>query len=88
MPIVVTIGYTRWLLKKDSDAVKILTALAGAVRLESKYLEGGRSVYWPDDRHSGEVKMETILARDILRGDPAEQEAEVFAHPPRRQIQG
>lgn len=86
MPTIVTIGHTDWLVKKDSDAAKIMVALCGAIRLESKY-DKGKFTYWPDDGHRSEVTMKNVDARCILRAEPGkEAEADVTVHPARRQI--
>lgn len=76
MPTIIKIGYSEYLVEKPSQAVAAISALAGAIRLESRYIKNKR-VYWPNTSREHEVGMMTVAKNQIFASEPpADQELE------------
>jgi len=75
MPVIVTIGYQDYLVRKESDAAAVMRAMAGAVRVQRAH-RNGKTIYWPEnDQH--EVGMKTVDRRCLFDADPREVEVDV-----------
>ena len=75
MPTIIKIGYQEFLVKNASDAAAVVKALAGAVTLRSCYRYGNH-YYWPESGSGrSEIGMLTILPRQLLAHEPADDEA-------------
>ena len=80
MPVIVKIGYTCFVVRKESDAAKVIQALAGAVELHEEF-RGGRELFYPSDYPRG-ISMSVIRPEQILRHKPEhESDIEVDANP-------
>jgi len=76
MPTIIKIDYQNFLVKNDKAAVAALTALAGAIKLESRHVghhKTFREVYWPATG-GAEISIKAILPDQIVRSDPGEND--------------
>ena len=77
MPTIIKIGYQEFLVKSEAQAVKAITALAGAIKVESRHVgecgrKNWREVFWPSDRDS-EVSMKTVRPEQLVSVDPGDK---------------
>lgn len=72
MPVVITIGYSHYLVSSKKDAATIVTALAGAIKLDRDYVDR-KEVFFPDERQT-EIGMRTIMSDQLVRTKPPEKE--------------
>lgn len=75
MPTIITIGYRKFLVKRDQDAAAAIRALAGAIPVESRF-KNGQTYYWPDQQRELEISMTTCLPRQLLECSPADVDLE------------
>ncbi len=88
MPTIIKIGYNEYLVEKNSQAVAAITALAGAIRLDSRYVKDQR-IYWPARGRDHEVGMITIAKGQLLAAEPPpefELEHDTVTTPPPKKI--
>lgn len=71
----VKIGYDYYAVKNAAAAARIVTALAGVVKLRRDYREHQKDVFYPDE-HQDEVAMLLIDEKQLLRAEPFEAEAQ------------
>ena len=86
MPTILKIGYTEFLMKSDAAAVKALSALAGAIALESTYEDtsGRRRVFWPDvAEYRSELSIMTVRPDQLVRSKPMKSRSTVDVDPSR-----
>lgn len=68
MPMVIKIGYTAYVVKKDSDAAAVIRALASAVEVDSTFA-GDHEVYFPAPNPRS-VSMTTVQSKHLLTSRP------------------
>lgn len=81
MPTILTIGYRKFLVRRDQDAAAAIRALAGAIPVESRF-KNGQTYYWPEQHREQEISMTTVLPRQLIECDPADVNLEVEQVPP------
>lgn len=72
MPIVVSIDYQNFLVSSKKDATTIITALAGAIKLDRVH-RNHKTIFFPDDRQA-EISIQTILPDQLVRSKPPEED--------------
>lgn len=83
MPTILKIGFTTYLVKNETAAVRALQALAGAVTVETHYHDG-RHYYYPSERER-EFSMSTISTTQLLPRKPEGDETPQELHQVYRQ---
>jgi len=72
MPLILTIRYTKFLIKNEANALAALKALNGAITVESKHIHVGKKyeeVYWPAPEQK-KISIETVNDSQLKRCDP------------------
>ncbi|MBC8094352.1 MAG: hypothetical protein H7Y43_00940 [Akkermansiaceae bacterium] len=86
MATILKVGYAEFLVQNPKLAVKAIEALAGAIKLESRYRKG-RMCYWPKTDRDHEVSLMTVCDKQLFNSDPGEEpekEEQIVTPPPRK----
>jgi hypothetical protein len=76
MPAILEIGYHKFLVRDEADAVKVIKALTDAVAVDYGW-EGTRKVYFPEKRDRDlTIGLEIVKASQIRKEAPPEEEDE------------
>ena len=87
MPTILKIGYSHYLVRKDSDAAAVVKAMAGAVKLKHDFTVEHRDRFWPDPDQNTEAGIMNVRASQIFTREPGE-EMTVHIEPAKKSLRG